>query len=101
MLAEDMRHRPEKYEDTDDPHNPPVRTGIAGPVVVGLWYYLTPLAIVLLLMVFARFYWYSPGEDDAPVAVTTDTFERVRPGGHDPNPRFKTVTDELMFRGER
>lgn len=100
MLAEEMQHRPEKYEDTDDPHNPPVITGVAGPVVAGLWYYLAPLAIVLLLMAFARFYWYSPG-DDEPEAVTTEMSEEVLPGGHDPNPRFRTIEDELKFRGER
>ena len=74
---------------------------MAGPLVVGLWYDLAPLAIVLLLMAFVSFYWGDSAERDDPVASTGEMTQEVLPGGHNPNPRFRTTADELKFRDIR
>lgn len=102
MLAEQMRHRPEHYEETDDPHNPPVSTGIAPVLVAGLWYYLAPIALLVLVVGFAFIYWGSRAEApaDKQVVGTTGKVEEATPGGFDPGPRFRTTADEIKFRAD-
>ena len=56
-IRDDMRVRPEQYEETVNPSNPPQSTGTAPAVIAGLWYYLAPLALVILLIAFALIYW--------------------------------------------
>ena len=96
-----MRHRPEHYEETVSPKNPPVSTGAAPAIVAGLWYYLAPLGIIILAIVFALVYW---GNRDVyveePVAPTTGQGE-VLPGGDNPDPKPQSTEDEIRFRGER
>lgn len=96
-----MRHRPEHYEETVDPKNPPASTGAAPAVVAGMWYYLAPLGILILTLVLAFAYW---GNRDTrlvePVAPTTGQGQEL-PGGQNPDPKPESTEDELRFRGER
>lgn len=50
MAEHSMRDRPERYEDTTDPHNPPLATGEAPAVIAGLWYVLAPVGLILLVL---------------------------------------------------
>jgi hypothetical protein len=101
-LHGETRHRPEQYEETVAPRNPPVSTGAAAPIVAGMWYYLAPLTIIVLALVLALFYWSrndNPVEE--PTAPTTGAADEVRPGGHNPDPKPSSTEEELKNRGER
>jgi hypothetical protein len=99
-IAAAMRHRPEHYEETVDPKNPPASVG-AAPAVVGMWYYLAPLGILILTVVLALAYWGNRDTSvDEPVAPTTGEGQ-VLPGGQSPDPKPDSTEDELRFRGER
>ena len=96
-----MRHRPEHYEETVDPKNPPASTGAAPAVVAGMWYYLAPLGILILTLVLAFAYWGNRDTNvDEPVVPTTGEGQ-VLPGGQNPDPKPESTEDELRFRGER
>jgi len=74
----------------------------APAVIAGLWYYLAPLALVILLISFALIYWEDRNSIEQPPAEPTlGVADEVTPGGHDPNPKPRTTEDELDFRGER
>ena len=91
--------RAEQYDETLDPHNPPASTGDAPAYVAGLWYYLAPLTLLLLTLVFARWYWGGPAVLPHDPAVTTGVLRETSPGGIDPNPTFRTTYEEIWFRG--
>lgn len=100
MAEEPMRHRPEQYEETVDPHNPPRSTGAAPAVVAGMWYVLAPIAVMLLVLFVLLLYWF--GRDTTPdegVEPTTGTYEEATPGGVDPDPRYNTPQEEREYRG--
>jgi hypothetical protein len=102
LLRGDMRSRPEQYEETVHPSNPPQSTKTAPAVIAGLWYYLAPLALVILLITFALIYWEARNNIQQPPAEPTlGVVDDAKPGGHDPNPKPRTTEDELDFRGDR
>lgn len=103
-MAEDpMRHRPEQYEDTVDPHNPPRSTGAAPAVVAGMWYVLAPIGILLLVLGVLLLYWFGrdPQTRDA-VEPTTGVQEEqeATPGGFEPDSRYNTPGGEREHRGD-
>jgi hypothetical protein len=101
-LRGDMRSRPEQYEETVHPSNPPQSTDTAPAVIAGLWYYLAPLALVILLISFALIYWEDRNSiEQQPAEPTMGVVDDAKPGGHDPNPKPRTTEDELDFRGDR
>jgi hypothetical protein len=101
-LRGDMRSRPEQYDETVHPSNPPQSTETAPAVIAGLWYYLAPLALVILLISFALIYWEDRNSiEQQPAEPTMGVVDDAKPGGHDPNPKPRTTEDELDFRGER
>jgi hypothetical protein len=88
-------------EERIHPGNPPQSTS-APAVIAGLWYYLAPLALVILLISFALIYWENRNSiEQQPAEPTMGVVDDAKPGGHDPNPRPRTTEDELDFRGER
>jgi len=104
MADEQMGHRPEQYEETDDPRNPPHSTGGAPAVVAGLWYVLAPIAIILLVLFVFLLYWFGRGgpEDRDAVEPTTGVQqEEATPGGIKPDPGYDTPEEEREFRGGR
>lgn len=96
-----MRHRPEHYEETVDPKNPPASAGAAPAVVAGMWYYLAPVGILILMVALAFAYWGNRDTTvDEQVAPTTGE-QQVLPGGRNPDPKPESTEEELRFRGER
>ncbi len=88
-------------EERIHPGNPPQSTS-APAIITGLWYYLAPLALVILLISFALIYWEDRNSiEQHPAEPTLGVADEVTPGGHDPNPKPRTTEDELDFRGER
>lgn len=88
-------------EERIHPGNPPQSTSTPA-IVVGLWYYLAPLALVILLISFALIYWEDRNSiEQQPAQPTLGVADEVTPGGQDPNPRPRTTEDEIDFRGER
>jgi hypothetical protein len=95
-------HRPERYEDTEDPHNPPLSTGTAPAIVAGLWYVLAPLGIVLLVLFVFLLYWFSSGPEDRDAVEPTigvQEGQEATPGGFEPGPRYDSPEEEREFRG--
>jgi hypothetical protein len=90
--------RAEQYDETLNPHNPPASTGDAPAIVVGLWYYLAPLTLLLLTLGFAMWYWGTPSTVQPDPIVLRDAHQ-TSPGGHDPVPTFRTTYEEVWFRG--
>ncbi|OFW15274.1 MAG: hypothetical protein A3F70_16515 [Acidobacteria bacterium RIFCSPLOWO2_12_FULL_67_14] len=98
-MEESMRNRPEQSEETADPTNPPQRTAGAA-MVAGLWYFLAPLGIILLLIVLAFFYWGDSARTvDEPIEPTTGISEEVTPGGGEPDRGYGTAEQEREHRG--
>ena len=96
----------ERYE-TVDPHNPPRsvmptdtrKAGAAG--VVGMWYYLGPIALIAIVIGVAVFFWArdaAPPEDAVSAIGTVGDDERT-PGGGDPGRRPDSTRDEVERRG--
>ncbi len=78
------------------------RSTSAPAIIAGLWYYLAPLALVILLLGFALIYWEDRNSiEQQPAEPTLGVSDEVTPGGQDPNPKPRTTEDELNFRGER
>ena len=98
-MRDDMRARPEQYGETVNPSKAPQSTDTAPAVIAGLWYYLAPLALVILLLGFALIYWEDRNSIEQPLEPTTGV-DRVRPGGN-PNREPRTTEDEIEFRGNR
>jgi len=99
MADKPMRQRPERYEDTDNPHYPPRVTGSAPALVAGLWYVLAPIGLVLLVLLL---YWIGRGpEVDDAVEPTTGVQQEATPGGGEPDSRHDTPEGEREFRGGR
>ena len=88
-------------EERIHPGNLP-RSTSAPAIIAGLWYYLAPLALVILLLSFALIYWEDRNSiEQQPAEPTLGVSDEVTPGGQDPNPKPRTTEDELDFRGER
>jgi hypothetical protein len=72
--------------------------------VVGMWYYLAPLAIIIIIVVMALMFWNSR-EDVNDSAVPTTGIEQEAPahqdtpGGINPEPRHETTEGEQEYRG--
>ena len=98
----DIRARPGQYDETVHPSNPPQTTDTAPAIIAGLWYYLAPLALVILLIAFALIYWEDRNSIEQPPAEPTmGVVDQAKPGGQNPDPKPRTTEDELDFRGER
>ena len=98
-------------EETVDSHNPPnavvdhdLRKTPAF-AVVGMWYYLAPVAVVVLVIVMAMLFWNSR-KDVNEGAVPTTGMEQTSPahqntpGGRNPAPRPDSTQDEIKYRGK-
>jgi hypothetical protein len=94
---------PEQYEETVHPDNPP--NSIAGPasVVAGMWYYLGPLAVGVLILLIAL--WFAFGGDPAssqePGATPTSGQQAPADPAENPAPTKSpdTTNEELKYRG--
>ena len=75
-------------------------TDTAPAVIAGLWYYLAPVALVILLLGFALIYWEDRNSIEQPSEPTIGNVDQVRPGGN-PNREPRTTEDEIEFRGNR
>ena len=96
--------------ETDDPHNPPTavtdRKLRLTPLfaVPGMWYYMAPIGIVVLVIVMAMMFWISRQEINEGAVPTTGIEQEApahqdTPGGIDPSPQHETTESELEFRG--
>jgi len=104
MAEESMQHRPEQYEETEDPRNPPGSTGAAPAVVAGMWYVLAPIAVILLVLFVLLLYWFGRGPEDRDAVEPTTGIQQEQeatPGGVEPDPRYDTPEEERDFRGGR
>ena len=93
---------PEQYEETVAPANPPQATAGPATVVAGMWYYLGPIALIVVVVLMALFYWgdRDDSRDDA-VEPTTGISDEKTPGGGNPAPEPDSTKDESEFRGGR
>lgn len=91
---------PEEYEETVTPENPPKATAGSAAMVAGLWYYLAPIGLIVVVALLALFYWGD--RNDAPedsVEPTTGISDETTPGGVNPDPKPDTTREETEFRG--
>lgn len=105
------RHSDERTmerSETVDPHNPPrsvVQPELrrsAAFAVVGTWYYLGPIVLILVVIGIALFYWANPDgdpEDVSPAVGTIGESGGPTPGGFNPDRRPEDTRSELEFRG--
>ena len=95
----EMRHRPEEYEETVDPQNPP-SAAVPAMAVPTMWYYLGPIVLILLVAGLAIFLW-ARDDRNAPdeLVPTTGTYQEDTPGGRSPDPRPRNSQQEEEFRG--
>jgi hypothetical protein len=93
---------PERYEAADAPAHPPQATAGPATVVAGMWYYLGPIALIVVVALMALFYWGDADDspDDA-VAPTTGISDEKTPGGGNPAPEPDSTKDESESRGGR
>ena len=92
---------PEQYEETVTPENPPIATAGPASVVAGMWYYLAPAALVVVILLFALFYWGDRDEPADDVEPTTGISDEQTPGGNNPDPQPNKTKDESEYRGGR
>ena len=101
---------PEQRHETVEPQNPP--NSVIDPelrkspafAVVGIWYYLGPIAIVVLVIVFALMFLRARDNSDEGAVPTTGMeqeapAQRQTPGGFEPAPRPDRTEEELERRG--
>ena len=105
-----MENKSQQRGETVDPHNPP--RAVTEPhlsktavfAVPGMWYYLAPIGVVILVIVMAVLFWNSR-EDVNEGAVPTTGIEQEAPahqdtpGGINPDPRHDTTGSEQEYRG--
>ena len=93
---------PEQYEETVAPANPPQATAGPATVVAGMWYYLGPIALIVVVALMALFYWgdRDDARDDA-VEPTTGLSDEKTPGGGNPAPEPDSTKNESEFKGGR
>ena len=96
--------------ETVDPHNPP--NAVVEPelsktavfAVPGMFYYLAPVGIIILVIVVALMFWNSR-EDVNDRAVPTTGIEQEAPahqdtpGGNTPESRPSSTENEIEYRG--
>lgn len=94
---------PQEYEETVAPSNPPQATSGPAAVVAGMWYYLAPIGLIVLVILLALFYWGDRNDArDEGVEPTTGVSGEETPGGFNPNPKLDDAQDEKEFRsGDR
>jgi hypothetical protein len=96
--------------ETVDPHNPPKAVTDRKPrmmpafAVPGMWYYLAPIGIIVLIIVMAMMFWMSRQEVNEGAVPTTGIEQESpahqdTPGGINPDPRHDTTESEQEFRG--
>lgn len=103
------RQNPEQYDETVAPQNPP--NSVVEPelsqtpafAVVGTWYYLGPIVLLLVVLGVGLFFWADRNaepEDAFPAVGTAGEPQReATPGGFDPDRRPDSTRDELEYRG--
>jgi hypothetical protein len=91
--------RPERYDDTNDPRNPP--NSVANPAVRrnALWLYLGPIVIIAVCIAIAFFYWTNRNRTPDDTVVPTTGVQESRPGGGSPDPRPGNPAEEQEYRG--
>src|SRR5687768_2060235 len=103
-------NKSQQREETVHPDNPP--RSVVDPeirkapafAVVGMWYYLAPLAIIIIVVVMGLMFWNSR-DDVNESAVPTTGIEgeapahQDTPGGINPDPRHETTEGEKEYRG--
>jgi hypothetical protein len=92
---------PEQYEETVAPANPPQATAGPATVVAGMWYYLGPIALIVVVVLMAIFYWGRDDSRDDAVEPTTGIAGEKTPGGGNPAPEPDSTKDESEFKGGR
>ena len=92
---------PEQYEETVAPANPPQATAGPATVVAGMWYYLGPIALIVVVALIALFYWGRDDSGDDAVEPTTGISDERTPGGGNPAPEPDSARDESESRGGR
>ena len=93
---------PEQYKDPGAPANPPQATAGAATVVAGMWYYLGPIALIVVVVLMALFYWGDRDDSrDNAVEPTTGISDEKTPGGGNPAPEPDSTKDESEFKGGR
>ena len=92
---------PEQYEETVAPANPPQATAGPATVVAGMWYYLGPIALIVVVALMALFYWGRDDSRDDAVEPTTGISDETTPGGGNPAPEPDSTKDESESRGGR
>jgi hypothetical protein len=92
---------PEQYEETVAPANPPQATAGPATVVAGMWYYLGPIALIVVVILMALFYWGRDDSRDDGVEPTTGISDEKTPGGGNPAPEPNSTKDESESKGGR
>jgi hypothetical protein len=98
------------YEETTDPANPPNavvtpevhKSGAAG--VVGMWYYLGPLVLIVVVGLAALYFWTNTDRerrnDSSAIGTIGGDSDETTPGGFDPKPDSGSTRDEIEFRSD-
>jgi hypothetical protein len=107
-----MEDKSQQRGETVHPDNPPravvepelSRTPVF--IVPGLWYYLAPVGIIVLVIVMAMLFWNSREEVNERAVPTTGIeqegpAERDTPGGFNPDPQHDSPQGEQEYRGGR
>ena len=105
-----MENKSQQRGETVYPHNPP--RAVVEPelsktpvfIVPGLWYYLAPVGIVVLVIVMAMMFWNSRQDVNEGAVPTTGIGQeapahRDTPGGQNPDPRHNSTESEQEYRG--
>jgi hypothetical protein len=93
--------RPEQYEDPVGPTNPPQAAAGPATVVAGMWYYLGPIGLIVVVVLMALFYWGRDDSRDDAVEPTTGISDEKTPGGGNPAPEPDSTKDESESKGGR
>ena len=85
---------------TPPPPEPPA-------AVATMWYWLGPIGVMVLVALFAVFFWGRDSSREPGAAPTTGISEEARPegskldrepGGKNTDPRFDSADDEIKYR---
>lgn len=109
-MAQWNRDDDQQRSETVHPDNPPRavtdpklrKTGVFA--VPGMFYYMAPIAIVILILIMAMMFWSSRDDVNEGAVPTTGIGQEApahqdTPGGFNPDPRHDTTQDEREYRG--
>ena len=93
---------PRRYEETNEPQNPPNSVLSKGARRAAVWSYFVPVVALFVVAGIALLYWANqPGRSQANEQQRSEIGTAGREdGGFDPAPKPDDVRDEIQFRGD-